>query len=169
MKTIDIHAHLLSKNLKFERPIDKILLNLFGKSMGLRKEDFQIKILENSEFSGNEQFLNGIDNPMYRVYIETLIRNIRQSKYVDKSVLFSVDSIVNSKGVVIHTDPTVCSDNEDVNRLSIEFDREIIPFFSINPNRLDALDLIDEYYEKGFKGAKFLPNQAEKPRPSGRG
>jgi predicted TIM-barrel fold metal-dependent hydrolase len=34
----------------------------------------------------------------------------------------------------------------------------VIPFFSINPQRPDALELIDKYVALGFKGAKFLQN-----------
>ncbi|MES9979188.1 MAG: amidohydrolase family protein, partial [Candidatus Thiodiazotropha sp. 6PLUC5] len=35
---------------------------------------------------------------------------------------------------------------------------EFIPFFSINPRRANALELIDEQVERGCKGAKFLQN-----------
>ena len=65
---------------------------------------------------------------------------------------------INNQNIEIHKDKTVCSSNEDVFKEYQKYPNEIIPFFSINPNRKDALDLIDKYASLGFKGAKFLQN-----------
>ena len=87
-----------------------------------------------------------------------MIRNINTSKYLNKSVVLPVDAIVSPKGKVLEYDKTVCSSSDDVYELYKKFPNEVIPFFSINPNRVDALDLIDKYVALGFKGAKFLQN-----------
>ena len=47
---------------------------------------------------------------------------------------------------------------EDVLAVADKHPDQFIPFFSINPRRADALDQIDEYTERGCRGAKFLQN-----------
>ena len=83
---------------------------------------------------------------------------MRKFSYLDKTVLFGVDAKVNENGKEIHRDQTVCATNEDLLKLYEKNKDIIVPFFSINPMRPDALDLIDKYYELGFVGAKFLQN-----------
>ena len=139
MKTIDIHAHLLNSNVKFDRLFDIVSIKLFGRKLGIKDQ---------------KAFLN---DP-YNEYKKMFIRNIKESKYVEKSVIFPVDSKYDTKGRIIDTDKTVCSNNDELLTFYNENPNELIPFFSINPLREDALDKIDEYYEKGFKGAKFLQN-----------
>lgn len=138
MKTVDIHMHLLSSEVKFNRIYDKLAIKFFAKKMGI-----------------NPQAL--IDNP-YKAYTDSLVKNVRESKYMDKTVLFGVDERVDAKGRTLHKDITVCASNEDLLKLYQDNSDVIIPFFSINPIRPDALDLIDKYSELGFKGAKFLQN-----------
>ncbi len=139
INTIDIHAHLLSPNLEFDRFYDKVALLFFAKRLGI--ED--IDDLKKNPFSN---------------YKKLFIQNLRNSKYVQKSVIFPVDPRIDKKGNIIHKDQTVCSDSEDVWDFYKEYKEEIIPFFSINPLRKDALEKIDEYSKRGFKGAKFLQN-----------
>jgi predicted TIM-barrel fold metal-dependent hydrolase len=86
------------------------------------------------------------------------VKSVRESQYLDKTVLFGVDARVDDKGRELHRDLTVCATNEDVLTLYQKHSDVIVPFFSINPMRPDALDLIDKYSELGFKGAKFLQN-----------
>lgn len=138
MQTIDIHMHLLSSEVKFDRIYDKLAIKFFAKKMGVNPQ-------------------NLIDNP-YQEYTNSLVNNIRTSKYISKTVLFGVDERVDSKGKTLHKDITVCATNEDLLKLYQDNSDVIIPFFSINPMRPDALDLIDKYSELGFKGAKFLQN-----------
>lgn len=138
MQTIDIHTHLLSSEVSFDRLYDKVAINLFAKKFGLDMDELK-------------------QNP-YKAYINALTKNVRASLHVEKIALFGVDAKVDKSGKTLHRDKTVCASNDDV--LSVyEKNRDIIiPFFSINPNRPDALDLVDYYYERGFKGAKFLQN-----------
>ena len=135
---IDIHAHLLSENVRFDRFYDKLAIKFFASRLGI-----------------NPQAL--IDNP-YQAYTEALINNIRTSKHLQKSVLFGVDARVDEKGKTLHQDITVCASNEALLKLYHDNPDIIVPFFSINPLRPDALDLIDKYSDLGFKGAKFLQN-----------
>lgn len=138
MQTIDFHTHLLNPNLSFSRLYDKIAISLFAKKLGTNKDE--------------------LINKKYDAFVQTLINNIQTSKYVKKSVLLPVDSKVNSLGYEVHRDNTVCSFNEDIYKEYQKYPNEIIPFFSINPNRKDAIDLIDKYVALGFKGAKLLQN-----------
>jgi len=138
MQTIDFHAHLLNPNVSFSRFYDKIAISLFAKKLGANK--------------------NELLNRKYDAFVETFINNIKNSKHIKKSVLLSVDSKIDNKGCKIHKDKTVCSSNEDILKEYKKYPNWIIPFFSINPNRKDALDLIDKYVALGFKGAKFLQN-----------
>lgn len=138
MKTIDMHVHLLNSEVSFERAYDKVALAFFAKRFGLDKKELN-------------------KNP-YKAYTDALLLLVRNSLHVEKIVLFGVDAKVDEKGDVLHKDKTVCASNEDVAKLYEKNKDIIIPFFSINPNRPDALELIDKYYALGFKGAKFLQN-----------
>ncbi len=138
MHTIDIHSHLLSSDVKFDRIYDRLAILFFAKKLGISAKEL-------------------IKNP-YPAYTKGLLKNIRESKYISKSVLFGVDARVDKKGDTLHKDITVCATNDDLLNLYNENKDIIIPFFSINPNRPDALDLIDKYYDLGFRGAKFLQN-----------
>ncbi|MDO5045218.1 amidohydrolase family protein [Campylobacter sp.] len=138
MKTLDIHTHLLSSEVKFDRFFDKFAINFFAKKFGLEAKELY-------------------ENP-YKAYKKGLINNLRSSKHVGKIALFGVDAKVNERGEILHKDKTVCATNDDVFEVYKENPGIIVPFFSINPLRPDALELIEKYHEKGFKGAKFLQN-----------
>jgi len=138
MQTIDIHTHLLSSEVKFDRFYDKLAIRFFAKKFGLEPKAL-------------------MQNP-YEAYVEGLTKNARESKYVKKMVLFGVDERVDNEGNCLHKDITVCATNEDVLALYEKHSDVVIPFFSINPQRPDALELIDKYVALGFKGAKFLQN-----------
>ncbi len=135
---VDIHAHLLSSDVKFDRFYDKIAIKFFASKLGMDAKEL-------------------IENP-YEAYTAGLMKNIRESKHLSKTVLFGVDARVDEKGKILHKDITVCATNEDMLELYQNNKDIVIPFFSINPLRPDALDLIDKYTELGFKGAKFLQN-----------
>lgn len=138
MQTVDFHTHLLNPNVSFSRLYDKIAISLFAKKLGVDK--------------------NELINRKYDAFVEAFINNIKNSKHIKKSVILPVDAKIDNIGNEIHRDKTVCSSNEDVYDEYKKYPNEIIPFFSINPNRKDALDLIDKYATLGFKGAKFLQN-----------
>jgi predicted TIM-barrel fold metal-dependent hydrolase len=135
---VDIHAHLLNKDVKFDRFYDKIAIKFFASKLGIKPQKL-------------------IDDP-YSAYTDAVIKNIRESKHLKKSVLFGVDSRLDLKGNLLHNDLTVCASNDSLLELYEKNQDIIIPFFSINPLRPDALDLIDRYSELGFRGAKFLQN-----------
>ncbi len=138
MQTIDIHTHLLNSDVKFNRLYDKVALKLFGKSMGLDAKAMAL-------------------NP-YDTYVDAIVSNTRAAKHIKKLVLFGVDARVDDNGEILHKDITVCASNDDLLAVYEKYPDIIIPFFSINPKRPDALELIDKYVELGFKGAKFLQN-----------
>lgn len=138
MQTIDFHTHLLSPDVSFSRLYDKVALALFAKKLGVDKDD--------------------LINRKYDAYVDAYINNIKTSKYVRKSVVLPVDAKIDLNGIELGRDKTVCSSNDDVYKEYLKYPNEIIPFFSVNPNRVDALDLIDKYVALGFKGAKFLQN-----------
>ncbi len=138
MQTIDIHTHLLSSEVKFDRFYDKLAIRFFAKKFGMDPQAL-------------------MENP-YEAYVEGLTTNARESKYITKMVLFGVDDRVDDEGNSIHKDITVCATNENLLAVYEKYKDVIIPFFSINPKRPDALELIDKYVALGFKGAKFLQN-----------
>ncbi len=138
MQTIDIHTHLLSSEVKFDRFYDKIAIRFFAKKFGLEPKAL-------------------MTNP-YEAYVEGLTNNARNSKYIKKMVLFGVDERVDDEGNSIHKDITVCATNDNLLAVYEKHKDVVIPFFSINPKRPDALELIDKYVALGFKGAKFLQN-----------
>ncbi len=138
MKTIDIHTHLLNPQVRFDRLMDKIAVLFFAKSLGVDPRELKARPWE--------------------TYVTSMARAIAESRFVDKTCLFGVDCRIDSKGRECGRDRTVCAMSKDVIKVTSRYPQQFIPFFSINPLRLNALDLIDEYVEKGCRGAKFLQN-----------
>ena len=138
MKTIDTHVHLLSSEVSFNRMYDKVALRFFAKRFGIDAK--------------------ALSKEPYKAYTDALMHSVQTSAHIEKIVLFGVDAKVDDEGNIVHKDKTVCASNEDVAALYAQFPELIIPFFSINPKRPDALDLIEKYHALGFKGAKFLQN-----------
>jgi hypothetical protein len=81
---VDIHAHLLNKDVKFDRFYDKIAIKFFASKLGIEPQKL-------------------IDDP-YSAYTNGLIKNIKESKHLKRSVLFGVDSGVDLKGKIVHND-----------------------------------------------------------------
>jgi predicted TIM-barrel fold metal-dependent hydrolase len=138
MKTVDIHTHLLNPNARFRRIFDRLTIRFFGSGFGWDRKALQA-------------------DP-YATYVETMARSIRESNYVEKACLFGTDSRLDKRGRETDRDRTVCAMTEDVLAVKEKYPQQFIPFFSVNPRRQGALDLIDEYVEKGCRGAKFLQN-----------
>jgi len=138
MQTVDIHTHLLSPQVRFDRLLDKLAMGLFGQGLGIDHA--------------------ALARDPYRAYTSALVRSVRGSERVEKVCLFGVDARLDRRGRQLHRDRTVCASTEDVLALHSRHPDCIIPFFSVNPLRPDALALIDEYIERGCRGAKFLQN-----------
>ena len=138
MKTIDIHTHLLNPQVKFDRLFDKVTLRFFARGLGVEATTLQA-------------------DP-YNEYVKAMAKSIRESEYVEKACIFGVDVRLDDKGRESHRDGTVCAMSEDVLQVAQDHPNQFIPFLSVNPRRADALDQIDEYTERGCRGAKFLQN-----------
>ena len=136
IKTVDIHSHLLSSDVKFDRFYDKLALAFFAKKF---------------DISRCELIKNGFEG-----YKSNFARLIKSSIFVQKSVVFGVDAKFDASGNLVHKDKTVCASNEDVFAFYEQNPNEVVPFFSVNPNRKDALNLIEKYHKMGFKGGKLL-------------
>lgn len=136
LKTVDIHSHLLSADVKFDRFYDKLALAFFAKKFDINRR---------------ELIKNGFEG-----YKSNFARLIKSSNFVQKSVVFGVDAKFDESGNLVHKDKTVCASNEDVFAFYEQNPSEVVPFFSVNPNRKDALNLIEKYHKMGFKGGKLL-------------
>lgn len=138
MKTVDIHTHLLNPNVAFNRPFDRLAVRFFAKKLGTSPQALQIR--------------------PYETYVEAITRSVRESEYVERICLFGVDARLDEQGRELHRDKTVCAFTEDVLQVHAEHPDCFIPFLSVHPWRDGALSLIDEYVERGCRGAKFLQN-----------
>ncbi len=138
MTTVDIHMHLLSSRVRLDRLYDKIAVRFFASRLGA-----DAKAL--------------LENP-YEAYCDTVLKRVKESKYLQKTVLFGVDARVDEGGMETHRDLTVCASNEEVLALYRRAPDLIVPFMSVNPMRPDAVDLVERYAQEGFKGVKFLQN-----------
>ena len=136
IKTVDIHSHLLSSEVKFDRFYDKLALAFFAKKFDINR---------------CELIKNGFEG-----YKSNFARLIKNSNFVQKSVVFGVDAKFDEGGNLVHKDKTVCASNEDVFAFYEQNPNEVVPFFSVNPNRKDALNLIEKYHKMGFRGGKLL-------------
>ncbi|MDR1285200.1 MAG: amidohydrolase family protein [Campylobacteraceae bacterium] len=138
---VDMHVHLLSSQVGFKRLYDKLAIMFFARRLGANPR----RLIKNS----------------YEEYVNTLTKSVKTSKKIKKITLFGIDDKINKEGKLLHKDNTVCASNDDVLNLYKNHSDIIIPFFSINPLRNDALKLIDKYANAGFKGAKFMQNYWE--------
>ncbi|MES9972195.1 MAG: amidohydrolase family protein [Candidatus Thiodiazotropha sp.] len=138
MQTIDIHTHLLNREVTFHRPYDRFAVQLFARSLGVDPRALRRR--------------------PYETYVEAMAKAVTQSAYVQKTCLFGVDARYDKQGREIDRDKTVCARNEDVLAVAASYPDQFIPFLSVNPRRSDALDLIDEFVQRGCRGAKFLQN-----------
>lgn len=138
MKTVDIHTHLLNPEVSFHRLYDKITIPLFARSLGADPKQL-------------------VEQP-YETYLSSMAASIRDSEHVDKCCLFGVDARLDEQGREVDRDRTVCAMSDDVIAVARRFPDQFIPFFSVNPRRPDALELIDRHMESGCRGAKFLQN-----------
>ncbi|MDJ0806379.1 MAG: amidohydrolase family protein, partial [Gammaproteobacteria bacterium] len=138
MRTVDIHTHLLSPEVSFDRLFDRFSVRFFAKKLGVDRKSLQ--------------------TAPYRTYVEAMARSIRSSEHVEKACLFAVDARYDRNGRQTARDKTVCAMTQDVLDVTARFPDCFIPFLSINPLRADALEQIDRHVEKGCQGAKFLQN-----------
>lgn len=138
MGTIDIHTHLLSPGVRFDRLFDRVAVRFFASRLGTSAR----RLME----------------APYEAYKEALVASVRTAVHVDKVCLFPVDARVDERGREVHRDRTVCSTTEDVLAVHAAYPDAIIPFLSVNPLRPDALERLDRYVEAGCRGAKFLQN-----------
>jgi predicted TIM-barrel fold metal-dependent hydrolase len=138
MKTVDIHTHLMSPQARFDRLFDKFTIHFFAKGLGVDPKALMA-------------------DP-YETYVASMAKSIDESTYVEKACLFGVDSRLDEHGQEILRDKTICAMTEDALTVAQRYPEAFIPFLSVNPRRRNALDLIDEYVERGCRGAKFLQN-----------
>ncbi|MEW7977871.1 MAG: hypothetical protein AB2814_10755 [Candidatus Sedimenticola endophacoides] len=131
MQTVDIHTHLLSPEVRFERLFDRVAMRLFGKGLGIDPAR--------------------LARDPYGAYTSALIDSVRGSRQVRRVCLFGVDARVDGRGRELHRDPTVCAATDDVLALHRRHGDCIIPFLSVNPLRPDALDRLDEYIGSGWR------------------
>jgi uncharacterized protein len=138
MKTVDIHTHLLNPDVRFDRLFDKVSIRFFARGLGVEPAEL-------------------LADP-YESYVASMARSIRESIHVERTCLFGVDSRFDAWGREIGRDRTVCAMTGDVIAVAQRHPDAFIPFLSVNPRRPNALDLIDEYVERGCRGAKFRQN-----------
>jgi predicted TIM-barrel fold metal-dependent hydrolase len=138
MRTIDIHTHLLNPQVAFDRPYDKVAVYFFARSLGVDPRSLK--------------------QQPYQTYIEAMAQAVSESRFVEKTCLFGVDARFDEQGREIDRNKTVCAMNEDVLAVAASHPSQFIPFLSVNPRRLNALERIDELVEQGCRGAKFLQN-----------
>jgi uncharacterized protein len=138
MKTIDIHTHLMNPNVRFDRFFDKLTIRFFAKGLGVDPK--------------------ALLAAPYETYVASMAKSISDSNHIERACLFGVDYRCDERGNESHRDKTVCASTEDVLSVTERYPESFIPFLSINPRRQDALEKIDEYVERGCRGAKFLQN-----------
>ena len=138
MKTLDIHTHLLNPSVTFERLFDRLAVRFFARRLGIEPARLRA-------------------NP-YEAYVQAMAGALRASSRVERACLFPVDARFDSRGRQVHRDPTVCAFTEDVLAVAARHPDLFIPFLSVNPQRPGALELLEQYAERGCRGAKFLQN-----------
>ncbi len=91
-------------------------------------------------------------------YVESLLLELRKSKYVRKAVLLGMDGVYDTNGVLDAEKTEFLVGNDYVLNLARSYPNEFLPGVSINPQRRDALDELDRCVAAGAKLVKVLPN-----------
>ena len=138
MRTVDIHTHLLSPAVRFDRLIDRFSVAFFARKLGVDQR--------------------ALHSRPYQTYVQAMASSIQHSAFVDKACLFGVDARFDRRGRQIARDQTVCAMTENVLQVTAAHPDCFIPFLSVNPLRPGALESIDRFVEQGCRGAKFLQN-----------
>ena len=90
-------------------------------------------------------------------YIKRLSEEIKNSKFIEKGVVFGLDGVYTSKGALDLENTSFMVTNDYVFR-ALEGHRELIPGASVNPARGDAIEELERCRERGAFLVKVLPN-----------
>ena len=100
--------------------------------------------------------------------MDTLVRNLRQAKYVRRAVLLALDRAYDGNGVPASEGATFAVDNEDVLAWCRSAPNVLLFGASVHPRRHDALEELERCAAQGAALVKWLPN-AQNIDPAARG
>ncbi|RKZ48183.1 MAG: metal-dependent hydrolase [Gammaproteobacteria bacterium] len=93
-----------------------------------------------------------------QILVKKLNNRIVQSKYVDQAVVLALDGVINEKTNILDRKKTqVYVSNEFVVSQTAKY-QSLLFGASINPNREDSLELLDEVYQQGAVLIKWIPS-----------
>lgn len=93
-----------------------------------------------------------------QILVKKLNNRIVQSKYVDQAVVLALDGVINEKTNILDRKKTqVYVSNEFVASQTAKY-QSLLFGASINPNREDSLELLDEVYQQGAVLIKWIPS-----------
>ncbi len=91
-------------------------------------------------------------------YLENLLTELRDSRYVGRAVLLGMDGVYGRDGRLDRENTEFLIANDYVLSLSKAYPEELWAGVSINPERRDALDELHRCADAGAKLVKWLPN-----------
>ncbi len=93
-----------------------------------------------------------------QILIQKLNDKIVQSKYVDQAVILAMDGVIDEKTKILdHRKTQVYVSNKFVASQTARYPNLLFGA-SINPNREDSLELLEEVYQQGAVLIKWIPN-----------
>jgi predicted TIM-barrel fold metal-dependent hydrolase len=93
-----------------------------------------------------------------QILVKKLGDKIVQSKYVDQAVVLALDGVINEKTKILDRKKTqVYVSNEFVATQTAKY-QSLLFGASINPNREDSLELLEEVYQQGAVLIKWIPS-----------
>ncbi|RKZ69346.1 MAG: metal-dependent hydrolase [Gammaproteobacteria bacterium] len=93
-----------------------------------------------------------------QILVKKLNNRIVQSKYVDQAVVLALDGVIDEKTKTLdHNKTQVYVSNEFVASQTAKY-QSLLFGASINPNREDSLELLDEVYQQGAVLIKWIPS-----------
>lgn len=93
-----------------------------------------------------------------QILIKKLNDKITQSKYIDQAIVLAMDGVINEKTKTLDKKLTqVYVSNEYVASQTAKYPNLLFGA-SINPNREDSLELLEEVYRQGAVLIKWIPN-----------
>jgi predicted TIM-barrel fold metal-dependent hydrolase len=93
-----------------------------------------------------------------QILIKKLDKKIAQSKYIDQAIILALDGIIDEKTRQLDRENTqVYVSNDFVAKETAKYPRLLFGA-SINPNRLDAIALLEEAHQKGAVLIKWIPS-----------
>ena len=101
-----------------------------------------------------------VGDPLHanKKYVDDLLSELRESRYVGKAVIMGMDGVYDEHGKLDVERTDFLIGNDYVLKVAKSYPSDFLPGVSINPQRRDAIEELERCVAAGAKLVKVLPN-----------